>query len=190
MLRLAYACCALAAAAACDTSGARPSALVDTADAADEPPEPEAPEPAHGKLDVVLATQEGAPKDTFRSKDEVFFTTTAVKPGGVKDYFFRVIDSSGMDVSRSDLQCRRIRIGQTGRVEQIFTGIVGQSACPHSTSVDRVHGGGVSVGVAPFGDANAILDGVATYQIELVSVERFAGFEQPELVAGFVLDMR
>jgi hypothetical protein len=46
------------------------------------------------------------------------------------------------------------------------------------------------VGLAPFGDAAAILDGVATYEVQLAPVERFTGFHDPTTVATFVLDLR
>jgi hypothetical protein len=181
----------LLVAVGCNTDGAAPEAKappdVDAAEAADESDAP----PRH--VAVSVGARDGAPHDRFSSKDEVFLTAFVTNeignPDSGRDHFFRVIDSSGLDVSRSDAACRRVRIGKTGQIETLYAN--GDEACPHSSAQDRTHGkGGVTVGLAPFGDANAILDGVATYEVQLAPVERFTGFQAPTYAASFVLDLR
>lgn len=175
-------------AGACNTDGPRRAAMP-SADATDDDP---APTNVHAHIAVTVGARDGEPSERFASKEDVFMTAFVTDPLSTdvaRDYFFRVVDGSGADVSRSDAACRRVRIGKTGRIEVLYAN--GDDACPHSSARDRTHGGsGVTVGLAPFGDAAAILDGVASYEVQLAPVERFTGFQDPTFAVQFVLDMQ
>lgn len=165
-------------------------------DAPVAPQKPDAPDEETAtsplRVRVSVGARDGEPLDHFSSKDDVFLTAFADEPGGdlvPRDYFFRVVDSDGRDVSRSDAACRRVRIDHRGRIETLYAN--GDEPCLHLSSTDRTHGrGGVTVGLAPFGDANAILEGVASYEVQLAPVERFSGFQNPTYAAAFVLVMQ
>lgn len=170
----------------CNMDGApRPTAKVDASDEEATPPT--------ASVVVSVGARDGRPADRFTAKEAVFFTAFADSPLGnvddARDYFFRVVDRRGEDVSRSDAACRRVRIGTSGRIDVYYAN--GDDACPHSSAADLTNRqGGVTVGLAPFGDADAILDGVARYELQLAPVDRFTGFHEPAFSASFELDLR
>lgn len=148
-----------------------------------------APDDEPARVRVSVGARDGQPHDRFTSRDDVFLRAFDDEPGGdviPRDYFFRVVDSSGHDVSRSDAACRRIRIDHRARIETLYAN--GDEPCPHVSALDG--NGGLTIGLAPFGDANAILEGVASYEVQLAPVERFSGFHEPTYAAAFVLDLR
>jgi len=151
----------------------------------------------HGALEIFVSSPNGArvTGNLFASKADVYLNSllagAPIASGALpaRDYYFHVVDTAGNMVSTDDPLCRRVRIGETGRIEQVAGGVINGAACPHNSGVDLLnrYGRGITVGLAPFADASSIVDGAATYAVELFPDDGLDGAADPRISIEFLV---
>ncbi len=86
--------------------------------------------------------------DAFGAKDEAYVVSEGQLPGG--DYYFRVTDAAGQQLSADAVACRRVHIGADGLIDLVYTAEAQGAACQHPC---RFAGAGLTVQLAPFADS-------------------------------------
>lgn len=152
-----------------------------------------------GDLEIFVSAPNGArvTGNLFASKADVYLNAlldgAPPAPFGAmsaRDYYFHVVDGAGHMVSTDDPLCRRLRIGETGRIEVIYGGIVDGVACPHNSGVDLLNpfNRGLTVGLAPFADSALVTaGGDASYAVELFPADNFEGITEPAVTIPFIV---
>ncbi|HSN25574.1 MAG TPA: hypothetical protein VLT45_04790 [Kofleriaceae bacterium] len=100
--------------------------------------------------------------DAFGAKDEAYVVSEGQLPGG--DYYYRVTDAAGKQLSADAVACRRVHVGADGVIDLVYTS--DGAPCQHPC---RFAGAGLTVQLAPFADA-----ATGEYRVEVAQDREFA----------------
>jgi hypothetical protein len=103
--------------------------------------------------------------DAFDAKGEAY----AVAEGDVAagDYFYRVTDANGIQLSQDNATCRRVHIGNSGTIDIAYDGEQNGAPCQHPCRFAVK--GGLTLQLVPFADTS---DG--SYRLEVAQDSDFA----------------
>lgn len=102
--------------------------------------------------------------DAFGAKDAAYVVSDGQLPAG--DYFYRVTDAAGTELSADAATCRRVRVGADGVIDLVYTGESQGVACQHPCQFADT---GLTVQLAPYRDAAA-----GEYRVEVAQDRDFA----------------
>ncbi len=87
--------------------------------------------------------------DEFALKDQAYLTADGLD--GTGDYYYRVTDGNGSQLSQDAIECRRIHVDPSGVIDLAYDGTDDGEACQHRCrfSVD----GGLTLQLMPYGDS-------------------------------------
>ena len=88
--------------------------------------------------------------DAFHAKDDAYVVSEGQLPAG--DYFYRVTDAVGTQLSTDAASCRRVHVGADGVIDLVYTGADQGVACQHPCQFAAT---GLTVHLAPYADAPA-----------------------------------
>ena len=120
---------------------------------------PPAPSPVH------VTHADGQTGDRFARKDDAF--VAAGELPGARDYFFRVVDEQGSELSTDAVQCRKVHADEAGFFDLVYDAVDGGTACKHPCTF--ADDGGLTLQLAPYADAKA-----GTYRVEVSTSSDFA----------------
>ena len=101
--------------------------------------------------------------DAFGAKDEAYVVSE--RQLGAGDYFYRVTDAAGTQLSADAVACRRVHIDASGVIDLVYTGEDQGLACQHPC---QFAASGLTVQLAPFRDAAA-----GEYRVEVAQDRDF-----------------
>lgn len=102
--------------------------------------------------------------DAFGAKDDAYVVSEGQLAAG--DYYYRVTDAAGTQVSADAIACRRVHVGADGVIDIVYVGDDQGAPCQHPCQFAAT---GLTVKLAPFGDATG-----GEYRVEVAQQQDFA----------------
>lgn len=102
--------------------------------------------------------------DSFDAKDNAYVVVEGQLAAG--DYFYRVTDAAGAELSQDGLVCRRVHVGENGTIDIAYDGTENGAACQHPCKFAVK--GGLTLQLVPFDDGPS-----HTYRVELAQADDF-----------------
>jgi hypothetical protein len=102
--------------------------------------------------------------DAFDAKDSAYVVVEGQLAAG--DYFYRVTDAAGTQLSSDGLVCRHVHVGESGTIDISYDGIDNGAPCQHPCKF--AVNGGLTLQLVPFDDGPS-----HTYRVELAQADDF-----------------
>jgi hypothetical protein len=102
--------------------------------------------------------------DEFAIKDQAYLSADGL--AGAGDYYYRVTDADGVQLSQDAIECRRVHIDETGVIDLAYDGTEDGEPCQHRCrfSVD----GGLTLQLMPYADSQD-----SRFRVEVSDTEDF-----------------
>jgi len=100
----------------------------------------------------------------FDAKDDAYVVVEGQLAAG--DYFYRVTDAGGAELSSDGLLCRHVHVGDTGTIDIAYDGLENGAPCQHPCKF--AVNGGLTLQLVPFEDVPS-----QTYRVELAQADDF-----------------
>jgi len=108
---------------------------------------------------------DGQAGDLFFQKDDAYVAADELP--AARDYFFRVVDEQGSELSLDAVQCRKVHVDEAGVFDLVYDATENGGACKHPCMFSE--GGGLALKLAPFDDAPT-----GAYRVEVSARHDFA----------------
>jgi hypothetical protein len=114
---------------------------------------------------VHVTSADGQAGEQFLRKDDAYVAADELP--AARDYFFRVVDEHGADLSQDAVQCRRVHVDDAGVFDLVYDATDGGTACKHPCKF--ADDGGLALKLTPYADSTS-----GTYRVEVSARRDFA----------------
>lgn len=114
---------------------------------------------------VHVTHPDGHAQDQFARKDDAYVAADELP--GARDYFFRVVDEQGTELSQDPAPCRKVHVDESGLFDLVYDATDGDAACKHPCKF--ADDGGLALQLTPYESSAS-----GTYRVEVSASRDFA----------------
>lgn len=114
---------------------------------------------------VHVTRPDGHAVDELTRKDDAY--VAAGELPGARDYFFRVVDDQGAELSQDPARCRKVHVDEAGLFDLVYDATDGGLPCKHPCRF--ADDGGLALQLMPYADAPR-----GVYRVEVAPSADFA----------------
>jgi hypothetical protein len=114
---------------------------------------------------VHVTLPDGQATEQVARKDDAYVAADELP--GARDYFFRVVDEAGSELSQDPVQCRKVHVDESGLFDLVYDGSAAGTACKHPCTF--TDDGGLALQLAPYAGSSS-----GTYRVEVSPSSDFA----------------
>jgi hypothetical protein len=115
---------------------------------------------------VYVTLPDGQAHDQFVRKDDAYVAADELP--AARDYFFRVVDDQGGELSQDAVQCRKVHVDESGLFDLVYDANADGTPCKHPCKF--ADDGGLALQLAPYADSTS-----GTYHVEVSASSDFKG---------------
>lgn len=115
---------------------------------------------------VYVTLPDGQAHDQFARKDDAYVAADELP--AARDYYFRVVDDQGGELSQDAVQCRKVHVDESGLFDLVYDATDGGDACKHPCKF--TDDGGLALQLAPYAESSS-----GTYRVEVSASRDFKG---------------
>jgi hypothetical protein len=114
---------------------------------------------------VHVTLPSGQAHDQFARKDDAYVAADELP--AARDYYFRVVDEQGSELSQDAVQCRKVHVDEAGEFDLVYDASADGAPCKHPCEFDD--DGGLALKLAPYASSSS-----GTYHVEVSTKRDFA----------------
>jgi len=114
---------------------------------------------------VHVTLPDGQAHDQFARKDDAYVAADELPAG--HDYYFRVVDEEGSELSQDAVQCRKVHVDGSGLFDLVYDASDDGAPCKHPCKFGD--DGGLALQLAPYASTTS-----GTYHVEVSAKTDFA----------------